>query len=587
MNGTERETSTAPSDSARAADILGAVRFAAESFLTDQEIGERMDEVLAALGAAADVSRVYVFANELAADGDLITSQRYEWAARDVFPQLSNPLMQRMSYERQGLERWSETLSRGDVYETRQGRFTPAEEKFARPQQIQSMLFVPLFVEGSWWGFMGFDEVLAPREWGAEEVDALRAAGSILSAGIQGQRARRERQRLLDEQRAFAEAAWRRAAEWEAVLSSMVDGVLVMDTEQQITFANEGARRIMGAQRAEDLLRPCSEYVIFAEMLDMAGRHLDISDLPPCRALRGEDVDNVGMQLVLRSTRERKFIRVSSAPNRDSAGVIIGAVALITDVTEAVEFSRLKDQFVRVAAHELKTPVAIMKGYSQLALRVADEMSATQQERLQAIDRGADRIDRIIQDLLGVSQVYAEGFRLSLKRADLRDLTVAAIGAAAKEFPDRRIELDASEPAMANVDTDRIEYVLRSLLDNAIRYSPAGGPIEVEVSTGDVGDSHLQGTDAPRAVTISIGDRGVGIPPSKQAFVFEPFFRAHTDTPYDYGGMGVGLFTSREIVRQHGGAIWFESVEDRGSTFYVQLPSGGGDERGAQGADRG
>ncbi|HEY0839826.1 MAG TPA: hypothetical protein VGD74_06545, partial [Vulgatibacter sp.] len=93
--------------SARAAGILGAVRFAAETFLTSQTMGERIDEVLARLGRAADVSRVYVFENELAADGDLVTSQRFEWAAPEITPQIANPVMQRMSYARSGLEGWS------------------------------------------------------------------------------------------------------------------------------------------------------------------------------------------------------------------------------------------------------------------------------------------------------------------------------------------------------------------------------------------------------------------------------------------------------------------------------------------------
>ncbi|HWV39810.1 MAG TPA: PAS domain-containing sensor histidine kinase, partial [Vulgatibacter sp.] len=404
------------------------------------------------------------------------------------------------------------------------------------------------------------------------------------SAAIQGWNARREKERLLERQRAFTEAAWRRAAEWEAVLASIVDGVWVVDTDMQVTFANEGARRIFDARRIEDLLRPWSEYAIFADILDASENPVDLEEMPPMRALQGHATSDVGTQIVLRSKGERKFLGLSAAPIRDPAGKIVGAVAVATDRTQQVEFGRLKDQFIRVAAHELKTPVAIMKGYAQLALRVGDETSPAQLERLRAIDRGSDRIDRIIQDLLSVSQVYAEGFSLQIRPADLRELTVAAIGSLSKETPDRDIRLEAPDPAPVQVDVDRIEYVLRSLLDNAIRYSPAGGPIEVTIEVEPKQEAARAGGRG--TVTVSVADQGIGIAPSKQAQVFEPFFRVHTDTPYDYGGMGVGLFTSREIVRQHGGSIWFESTEGEGSTFYFRLPLGDGDDR-AQGVDRG
>lgn len=568
----------------RAGRILGAVRFAAEAFLTSQTMSERIDEVLAELGDAADVSRVYVFENELAADGDLVTCQCFEWAAPGIPPQIDNPVLKRMSYDRSGLETWARALSQGRIYESRVGRYSQGEKAFAGPQKIQSFLLVPLMVDGSWWGFIGFDECASPRRWVSAERDALQAAGSILSAAIQGWSAKREKERLLERQRTFTEAAWRRAAEWEAVLASIVDGVWVVDTDMQVSFANEGARRIFGARRIEDLLRPWSEYVVFAEMLDAAEKPVGPEEMPPLRALQGQATTDIGTQIVLRSSGERKYLGLSAAPIRDSAGKIVGAVAVATDRTQQVEFGRLKDQFIRVAAHELKTPVAIMKGYAQLALRVGDQTSPSQRERLRAIDRGSDRIDRIIQDLLTVSQVYAEGFALHFKPADLRELTVAAIGSLSKEAPDREILLDAPAAAPVQVDVDRIEYVLRSLLDNAVRYSPAGGPIVVTIDVE--ADEGLASTGGPSSVTVSIADKGIGISPTKQRHLFEPFFRAHTDTPYDYGGMGVGLFTSREIVRQHGGTIWFESSEGEGSTFHFRLPLGDVDER-AKGLDRG
>ena len=580
-----RGPSAAPAPASSAERILAAVRFASEAFLSSQSVNKRIDEVLAMLGEAAQASRVYVFENQLAPDGALLSSQKYEWVGEGIEPQIDNPHLQRMSFNGSGLGEARKHLAAGRLYEKREPDFTEAERRFSAPQSVLSFVLVPLMVEESWWGFIGFDDCKVPREWSTAEKDALKAAGGILAAAIQGSRARSERQRLLDEQRSFTQAAWRRAAEWEAVLSSIVDAVWVLDMDEVVTFANEGASRIFDMKRPDDLLRPYYEYLQLAEIQDMAGRPISREQFPPCRSLEGEAVNNQGLQLFIHRTRQRKFVRMSSAPIQDASGTIFGAVAVATDVTEAVEFDRLKDQFVRVAAHELKTPVAIMKGYAQLVLRTAVDLSPVQKDRLEAIDRGADRIDRIVQDLLGVSQIYAEGFRLETNRIDLAMLAVRVIGELAREHPERPVDLEAPKASpLVVADSERIAFVLQSLIDNAIRYSPEGGPVEVRLETLPKGRGTL---DRSRVVQVSVSDRGVGIPQSQQRRIFEPFFRAHTDTPYDHGGMGVGLFTSREIIQQHGGEIWFESEVGKGSTFFFQLPLGDEDEQRTSRAGRG
>jgi signal transduction histidine kinase len=112
-------------------------------------------------------------------------------------------------------------------------------------------------------------------------------------------------------------------------------------------------------------------------------------------------------------------------------------------------------------------------------------------------------------------------------------------------------------------DRERIGRVITSLVDNAVRFSPEGGPVETRVEP--------DGSE----VTISIRDRGLGIPPERQAHVFERYYRAHAGTPEDYGGLGIGLEMSREIVQRHGGRMWFESAPGVGSTFRFSLPLAG------------
>jgi len=111
-----------------------------------------------------------------------------------------------------------------------------------------------------------------------------------------------------------------------------------------------------------------------------------------------------------------------------------------------------------------------------------------------------------------------------------------------------------------SADRVRLEQAVRRLVDNAIRYSPPGGDVEIAVAQSD------------NDVVISVRDQGIGIPADQQHRIFELFFRAHAGTPHDVGGLGIGLFMAREIAVRHGGAMWFESEEGTGSTFYMRLP---------------
>jgi len=122
-----------------------------------------------------------------------------------------------------------------------------------------------------------------------------------------------------------------------------------------------------------------------------------------------------------------------------------------------------------------------------------------------------------------------------------------------------RLIVNAPEEVIVSADLWRLEQAVRRLVDNAIRYSPPGD-VEMDLAASD------------KCVVISVRDRGIGIPADQKSRIFELFFRAHAGTPYDVGGLGIGLFMAREITVRHGGAMWFESEEGKGSTFYMRLP---------------
>ena len=233
---------------------------------------------------------------------------------------------------------------------------------------------------------------------------------------------------------------------------------------------------------------------------------------------------------------------------------------LVINYTRIREVDKLKDEFISVAAHELKTPVTIMKGYAQALLRTTEDIPLPRCKMLDAINRGADRIDRIIVDLLDVSRLQLGHLELAKEGIDLPALVEDVRHRLASTTTEHHIRMVKAVPAVVQGDRDRLEQVLLNLIDNAIRYSPGGGEVDLEVA--------VRGDEA----VVSVRDHGVGIPRAKQARIFERLYRAHTGTPYDYGGMGVGLYISREIITRHGGEMWFESEEGRGSVFQFSLP---------------
>ena len=164
--------------------ILEAVSFAAEKFLQTESWEKDIQNILGRLGQSADASRVYIFENHLNDAGDLLTSQRYEWAAPGIEPQIDNLEMQNISWREAGFDHWKEQLSQGQIIVGHAWEFPPPEQELLASQDIKSIVIVPIFVGQQWWGMIGLDECLNEREWSPVELEALKTAASTLGAAI-------------------------------------------------------------------------------------------------------------------------------------------------------------------------------------------------------------------------------------------------------------------------------------------------------------------------------------------------------------------------------------------------------------------
>jgi PAS domain S-box-containing protein len=251
----------------------------------------------------------------------------------------------------------------------------------------------------------------------------------------------------------------------------------------------------------------------------------------------------------------------------ERASLAIENSKLYTEQVEArrkvEDLSRLKDEFLSIASHELRTPVTSIKGYTQLAKTLIRENDlATSEEYLEIALDQIDRMSRLILELLDVSRI--ETGRLEIRREPIRwtGFVRDVVNRHHTAVSDRRFHLDVQEDSrIVYGDRDRLEQVLGNLLENAVKYSPDGSEIIVNVVERD---DHF---------VTSVCDQGIGIPPDELNQVFERFHRGRKVSSTNYGGLGLGLYITKQIIERHGGAIWVESKEGSGTTFYFSLPN--------------
>lgn len=416
------------------------------------------------------------------------------------------------------------------------------------------------------------------------ELAALSSAVEAMAATLQARarereqqlaelaQAARERERLLDElgalnlqlaqsdaeNRRLAQEAQRRAAEWEATVASIADGVIVYTPEGRLALVNEEAKDIFGfsSQTSDSIL---AERTSLLQMFSAEGVPFPAEQVPTTRALRGETVHNVVM-MIHRPDGSAVWVSASAAPIRDQDGAILGAVATFSDVTRLHELQEQQQQWVSMISHDLRQPLTIIQGHGQMLQRYADRPE-TVVRSAEAIVTSAKRMNAMIQDLVDASRLEAGEVRLERVPVDLvaYAANLSERWATTQDVGRLRVALPQGPLPPVLVDPNRIERVFANLVSNALKYSDDEVVLRLEA----------QG----REVRVAVVDRGRGIPAEELPRVFQRFYRASNRA--DREGLGLGLFIARMLVEAHGGRIWAESELGVGSTFYFTLPAAG------------
>jgi two-component system phosphate regulon sensor histidine kinase PhoR len=343
----------------------------------------------------------------------------------------------------------------------------------------------------------------------------------------------------------------RQQQEQEAILASMVEGVLAVDAGGRVLSLNEAAAGMVGADAAAAVGRPIQEVV----------RNADLERLLRS-ALDGEA--SVEGEVTLRLEADRVF-EGRGAPLRDADGRKIGALVVLHDVTRLARLETMRRDFVANVSHELKTPVTSIQGFIETLREGAVNDPAKASQFLEIVGRQADRLNALIEDLLSLSRIEreSEARRIERQKANLRDVIEAAVADCSPRASERGITVRVGAPdaLWANVDARMIEQAVANLLDNAIKFSERGSVVEIEAEE--------DGTER----RIHVRDRGCGIAPQHLDRIFERFYRVDKGRSRNLGGTGLGLAIVKHIAQAHGGRVTVQSAPGQGSTFTLHLPT--------------
>jgi signal transduction histidine kinase len=246
-------------------------------------------------------------------------------------------------------------------------------------------------------------------------------------------------------------------------------------------------------------------------------------------------------------------------------------VVNVHDITRFREEEEIKSTFTSIISHELKTPVALIKGYAQTLARPDATWDAeTARQSLQVIEEEADRLEALINNLLDASRIQASGLRLDYGDVNLVRLAQRVADGYQLQTANHHLELDfPTDLPLVWGDEERLRQVMTNLVSNAIKYSPKGGIVRIG---GWVEDDESARPSVKRRVVIYVADQGIGIPVQELPLVFDRFYRVDSTLRRGTAGSGLGLYLTKTIVEAHGGQIWARSEPNKGTTFFFALP---------------
>ena len=335
----------------------------------------------------------------------------------------------------------------------------------------------------------------------------------------------------------------------ELIIKNLSDGLLVFDAEGTLELMNPYAEHIFKTEQAEVLQKALQELMALPAFKELA-------------VLLKEEQDHIFRKEL--SIGEKIVVEATSTLFKLGRGAP-GIMVMLHDITREREIEKLKTEFVSLAAHQLRTPLAAIKWSTQMLLDGdGGKVTKGQQDLLQKSLESTERMILLINDLLNVTRIEEGRYLYQPVFWQVGDMVKSMVESYQDTAQQKKIrlllEIPKKEIPKVLVDVEKIQLVLQNLLENALHYTPSGGEVTVRL------------TYDTKEIRVSVKDTGIGIPSKQQQRVFEKFFRAANARKVDTNGSGLGLYLAYNIVEAHGGKIWFKSEENKGSVFTFSLP---------------
>ena len=523
--------------------ILSAVANTTQKLLKASNWRSEIDSILKLLGEATGASHVYIFENYSDEDGTVFSSQKYEWTAPGMKPELDNPVYQnaRLIPSNPGLEDWFANLSKGLPFYGSRMQYPEYWKKVFEPRGLKTLLDVPIYVHGEWWGTIGFDDFVNEMPWSQVEIDTLVAAAGNLGTAIERQQA--------DLALRISEEKFQLAFHHTHVAMA-----INRTSDSTLVDVNNAFCKITGYSREEAIGK-------------RAGRDLHIWADPQDRDLIFKMLEEQGHVDEYRGRFRRRNgeigIGLLSVINVSIAGEACQLYTFydISRIDQLLNELRAKNEelqsFTYTVSHDLKAPLVTISGFMGYLEQDARKGDIERLNKdILRINEAVVKMQRLINELLELSRIgrlmnppeevpFAEIVREALELVEGRLKERQA-----------RVEVEADLPSVCG-DRARLVEVVQNLVDNSVKFM--GNQVQPLIEIG---------ADRSHNLALFVRDNGVGIEPEQHERVFGLFNKLDARTE----GTGIGLALVKRIVEVHGGKVWVESEgAGKGSTFYFTL----------------
>ncbi|MFZ0389278.1 MAG: PAS domain S-box protein, partial [Calditrichia bacterium] len=535
--------------------ILEAVSFAGERFLNAGDWDENLPFILKQLGEASGVSRVYIFKNSVAENGDLVCSQVHEWCAPGIPRQIDNPDLQNVPYDLTGFKRWRLSFQKGELIAGHVCNLPDNEKKILQPQGICSLVLTPIFSGNIWWGFMGFDKCDSEWEWNDAEIKALQTAANIIGAAQQ--------------KKAVEEDLYNTTEMYKNLMKTSPDAIAITDMAGNFIEVSE---RIVEQQWVDSHAEALQQNIF--------------SFMTPDSRVKFSRFLQKTLQNGIQPPEEYEFLQkngavftgeINAAVLKDAQNNPKGFVTTIRDITDRKKLEQQLNQAQKMeavgrlaggVAHDFNNLLTVINGYSSLLINSLNNNDDAI-KKIEMIHSAGQRASGLTSQLLAFSRkqiIIPQALQINDIIRNMTKMLARLIG----EDVELKTRL-APGLKPVKMDPGQVDQIMMNMAVNARDAMPTGGRLIIETRTVNLDDAfvsaHVGSRKGPH-VEISLSDSGSGISRENLKLIFEPFF---TTKPKGQG-TGLGLSTVYGIVKQNGGYITVYSEVGIGTTFKIYLP---------------